>query len=159
MDEAIRRRRASANWRSRMAGKNEAVTDFFAVISRSADPSPRCNMQVHPIFCLAGKKIALRCLRPCSRCRHRHYHGGADVGTLGISFPLRVPTRWLVAAAGGGEKSCEGRERSPSLLLPVINSLSHTPPYPAFDQLSGPEVSGHLAKSRYVCFYSLLDGR
>ena len=31
--------------------------------------------------------------------------------------------------------------------------------YPAFDQLSGPEVSGHLAKNRYVCFYSLLDGR
>ena len=30
--------------------------------------------------------------------------------------------------------------------------------YPAFDQLSGPEVSGHLAKNRYVCFYSLLDG-
>ena len=31
--------------------------------------------------------------------------------------------------------------------------------YPAFDQLSGPEVSGHLAKNRYVSFYSLLDGR
>ena len=31
--------------------------------------------------------------------------------------------------------------------------------YPAFDQLSGPEVSGHLAKNRYVCFYCLLDGR
>ena len=31
--------------------------------------------------------------------------------------------------------------------------------YPAFDQNSGPEVSGHLAKNRYVCFYSLLDGR
>ena len=30
--------------------------------------------------------------------------------------------------------------------------------YPAFDQLSGPEVSGHLAKNRYVCFYALLDG-
>ena len=31
--------------------------------------------------------------------------------------------------------------------------------YPAFDQLSGPEVSGHLAKNEYICFYSLLDGR
>ena len=30
--------------------------------------------------------------------------------------------------------------------------------YPAFDQLSGPEGSGHLAKNRYVCFYALLDG-
>ena len=29
--------------------------------------------------------------------------------------------------------------------------------YPAFDQLSGPKVRGHLAKN--VCFYSLLDGR
>ena len=27
--------------------------------------------------------------------------------------------------------------------------------YPAFDQLSESEVSGHLAKNRYVCFYSL----
>ena len=31
--------------------------------------------------------------------------------------------------------------------------------YPAFDQLSGLEVSSHLAKNRYICFYSMLDGR
>ena len=31
--------------------------------------------------------------------------------------------------------------------------------YPAFDQNSGPEISGHLAGSRNKQIYSSLDGR
>ena len=45
---------------------------------------------------------------------------------------------------------------SPDLVDSVIAVAYYF--YPAFAQLSGPEVSGHLAKNRYVCFYSLLDG-
>ena len=75
-----------------------------------------------------GKHELARRVRPCFRCRHRHYHGadgggsGGGGGTLGISSPLQIPTD----AMAGGEKSCEGRERSPS--LPVINSPSPPPP-------------------------------
>ena len=117
-----------------MAGKNEAVTDFFAVISRSADPSPRCNMQVRPIFAWLEKRLlfAVFVLAPAAATVIIMMSAAAALWAFHSLFQSRL-TRWLqplAVAAESRAKAEKGRPRSFSLLS--IPSHTHTASYGIF---------------------------